>query len=295
MAAAIDTKPGGCPHSTGHPCHIKRPSIGFLSSRTSGIGGGTGIQNLGTPTTMDVDYSNIGNITKKSDVSASTWTYDAVKKHAVRTAGSNTFNYDPEDANDADNADDGNMRTRNGASVTWFSHNNPNVIGGSGGASSTFAYDPLRQRVKQTAVSASGTETTRYIGGLLEKVCTAASCTPTNTQYRHYVPTPNGIVGLYTRRTSGTLEDTFYFTQDHLGSIDSITNATGAVQVRLSFDAFGKRRNAAGWSGLVPGSDYVLKCPRSIEQPIRRAAPQERGHHHVGIENDPHRLLRLFF
>ena len=258
---------------------------GLLSSRSSGVGGGTGIQNLtyqwslggnlterkdvrqsnlsetftydaldrldvvklNTVTTMDVDYNNIGNITKKTDVSASTWTYHGTKKHAVTAAGTNAFAYD---------ADDGNMQTRNGSNVTWFSHNYPDVINGSGGASSTFAYDPLRQRVKHTTTGTAGNETTRYIGGLLEKVCTAP-CSASDMQYRHYIPTPNGVVGVYTRRASGTLEDTFYFTKDHLGSIDSITNATGAEQVRLSYDAFGKRRNAAGWSGSVPGADMT--------------------------------------
>ncbi len=297
------------------------PLTGLLGSRSSGPGGGTGIQNLAyqwslsgklterkdvrqgnltetftydsldrldvvklnTVTKMDVDYSNIGNITKKSDVSASTWTYDTVKKHALRTAGTgNTYGYDPDDLpvppvdgdpNNADNTDDGNMRRRDSSDITWFSHNYPNAINGSGGVSSTFAYDPLRQRVKQTAVYTSGTETTRYIGGLLEKVCTGATCNSTNTQYRHYIPTPNGLVGLYTRRTSGTLEDTFYFTKDHLGSIDSITNASAAVQVRLSYDAFGKRRNEAGWSGGVPAVDMT-----AIANTTRRGYT---GHEHL--------------
>jgi RHS repeat-associated protein len=39
---------------------------------------------------------------------------------------------------------------------------------------------------------------------------------------------------------------TRYFHTDHLGSVDTITNETGAVAQRLSYDAFGKRRNANG-------------------------------------------------
>ena len=62
----------------------------------------------------------------------------------------------------------------------------------------------------------------------------------------------------YTRRATGTpLEDTFYFTHDHLGSIDSVTNQSAVMQVRLSFDALGKRRNEAGWSGAVPSGDWT--------------------------------------
>jgi RHS repeat-associated protein len=42
------------------------------------------------------------------------------------------------------------------------------------------------------------------------------------------------------------LEISRYFHTDHLGSVDTITNETGAVVQRLSYDAFGKRRNANG-------------------------------------------------
>ena len=37
-----------------------------------------------------------------------------------------------------------------------------------------------------------------------------------------------------------------YFHTDHLGSVDTITDETGAVAQRLSYDAWGKRRNANG-------------------------------------------------
>jgi hypothetical protein len=53
------------------------------------------------------------------------------------------------------------------------------------------------------------------------------------------------------------LEDTFYFTHDHLGSIDTVSTASGAVQVRLSYDAFGARRKEAGWNGAVPSADWT--------------------------------------
>jgi hypothetical protein len=42
--------------------------------------------------------------------------------------------------------------------------------------------------------------------------------------------------------------DTRYLHKDHLGSVDTITDEFGAVVLRLSFDAFGKRRGSA-WSG----------------------------------------------
>ena len=64
------------------------------------------------------------------------------------------------------------------------------------------------------------------------------------------------VVAIYNRRDDAT-EDTIYFTKDHLGSIDSITNQAQAVQVRLSYGTFGKRRNEAGWWGPVPIADLT--------------------------------------
>ena len=254
------------------------PLTGLIDYRQSGPGGGTSIQNLaydwdlngnltqrqdqrqtlteaftydalnrldtvtlnGTPT-LDIDYDLIGNITKKSDVSASTWTYHATKRHAVTaTGGGPTYGYDA----------NGNVSSKSGSTISWYSFNLPNVINGSG-VSSQFWYGPGRERIKQVANFTSGSETTHYIGGLMEKLVSA-----TNTHYKHYIAAPSGLIATYTRRVSGTpLEDTFYFTHDHLGSIDSVTNQSGAVQVRLSFDAFGKRRKEAGWSGAVPSGD----------------------------------------
>ena len=48
---------------------------------------------------------------------------------------------------------------------------------------------------------------------------------------------------------SNSVNDTRYLHKDHLGSVDVITNESGSVVERLSYDAFGKRRNATSWSG----------------------------------------------
>jgi RHS repeat-associated protein len=50
-------------------------------------------------------------------------------------------------------------------------------------------------------------------------------------------------VALYTTRTTG-INDTRYFHPDHLNSIDTITDELGNVVERLSYDAYGKRRQA---------------------------------------------------
>ncbi|MBX5462131.1 MAG: hypothetical protein IRZ28_13715 [Steroidobacteraceae bacterium] len=112
-------------------------------------------------------------------------------------------------------------------------------------------YGPERNRWKQVATASGLTETTLYVGGILEKVTLLGV-----TSWKHYISGPSGPVAMYTRKSDGT-QSTYYFTKDHLGSTDSITDASGTVQVRLSYHAFGKRRKEAGWSGSVTTSEWL--------------------------------------
>jgi RHS repeat-associated protein len=252
------------------------PLTGEIEYRQSGVGGGTSLQNLdytwdnnGNLTqrrdlrqstlaenffydaldrldyttgasSLDFTYDLIGNITNKSDVGS--YTYHATKKHAVTAAGSLSFGYDA----------NGNVTSRSGQSVTWYSYNLPNTMNGPSSNSSQFFYTPERARWKQQASYAGTNETTIYVGGLLEKVTRGS-----NVSWRHLICTPSGTVAQYTRRNFSTPELTHYFTHDHLGSIDSVTNASGGVEVRLSFGAFGQRRGEAGWTGNPTAGDWT--------------------------------------
>ena len=54
-----------------------------------------------------------------------------------------------------------------------------------------------------------------------------------------------GVVGMHVENSDETVA-TRYFHKDHLGSIAVITDESGAVLERLSYDAWGKRRHADG-------------------------------------------------
>jgi hypothetical protein len=99
------------------------------------------------------------------------YTYHGTKIHAVTAAGGLSFSYDA----------NGNLTTRSGASVTWYASNQPQTIS-NGSYSSTFEYGPNRHYWKQTATYSNGTETTRYVGGLLEIVQG-----PSVTSWRHQI------------------------------------------------------------------------------------------------------------
>jgi RHS repeat-associated protein len=192
-------------------------------------------------TTLTMTYNDIGNITNKSDVG--TYTYPAsgatsVRPHALSAVGSNTYTYDA----------DGNMITRTGAAVTWSTYNYPLTINQAGGNYSTFYYGADRNKYRETSQDGTVTEDRIYIAGLYEKTTRG-----TDTEYRHYV-IANGKAVAIVKRSATTGNANYYLHEAHLGSMDVITNQTGGVVVRLSYDAWGQRRGS-NWTGAPSASD----------------------------------------
>ena len=128
---------------------------------------------------LKLDYDLIGNITSRSDVGS--YGYDPIRKHAVTAAGSNSFAYDA----------NGNVITRNGATLGWASYDLPTSLL-AGGNSASFAYAPDRSRWRQVATTAGVTATTIYVAGILEKVTK-----PTLTLWKHTVIGPTGLGAVY--------------------------------------------------------------------------------------------------
>jgi RHS repeat-associated protein len=203
-----------------------------------------GVQNL------DVALNAIGNITSKTVVGAYDYTtaqagcsyYAHPQPRAVRKTGASTvYCYDK----------NGNMTKRAGSNISYTSYNLPSVIN-SGSNSSTISYGAYRNRYKQVAVTSGVTETTIYVGGLLEKATKSGV-----TEYRHLIQGGNGLAAIHTRRTSGSpLSETFYVHNDHLGSPELITKQNGTARVRLSFGGYGERRDK-DWDGAVPSGDMT--------------------------------------
>ena len=217
------------------------------------------LNGVATPN-LDMTYDAIGNITAKAEgASSSSYTYTTqqagctynfthAQPHAVRKVGTTVYCYD----------ENGNMVKRGGSNITWFSYNLPNRID-HGSNYAQFFYGTDRSRYKQIAFTASGgvlpagTETTLYVRGLFERVTKPSGV----IEYKNYVLAGNSPVAIRTLRSNGA-NDTRYLHKDHLGNVDTVTNEAASVVLRLSYDAFGKRRNPAGWSGAVPGSDWTL-------------------------------------
>ena len=185
----------------------------------------TGSTLNGTANLTMTYYAN-GNINTRWETGGPTltYTYHPTKVHAV-TATSNGWAYQY-DAN-------GSVTLKNSNAVTWFASNKPQSIS-NGSYSSTFDYGPAGNYFKQVATYSNGTETSLYIGGLLEIVSNSSTGI---TAWRHQIKAGGRTVAVYSRGSNGA-QNTIYPLQDHLGSTDAITDSTGAVIVRESFAAF---------------------------------------------------------
>jgi RHS repeat-associated protein len=185
-------------------------------------------------------YDQMGNITKKSDVASTNWTYDTTHIHQVRVAGSNSYTYDA----------NGNMLTYQGGAspIHWNSANYPTLLT-FGGSTDTISYNQNRDRYYQQFVTGSGTETTYYAGGLLEKV------TQTNgtVAWRNYVYAGNTPVAIVSRQNSATTLS--YILKDHMGSVAGFLDSSGGPQVNESFRPFGVERSPTDWTSNTSGAD----------------------------------------
>jgi RHS repeat-associated protein len=188
---------------------------------------------------LTMTYAPNGNVLTKTLTGTGAYSYNyayhATKLHAVASlTGSASLAYSY-DAN-------GNLTNRAGTTLSWFASNLPKAITKNSQNSSTFQYAPHGQRWRHAYKTGNVTYTHIYVGRLLEKVTQGSA-----VDWKHYVHAEGQIVALYSRKSSGT-NTLSYLLQDHLGSTDAITASSGAVTVKESFDAFGKRRGTA-WSG----------------------------------------------
>lgn len=132
----------------------------------------------------------------------------------------------------------GNMVTKGGKNIAYYAFNKPKDIQAPNSVYTTLTYDANFHRVKKSVGSSS---TAIYIGKLYEKKAVTGSV----TTHMHHIYAGNILVGTYHKVSNGNTY-TRYFHTDHLGSVEVITNETGGVVQRLSYDAWGKRRNPNG-------------------------------------------------
>ena len=221
-----------------------------------------------------VRYDALGNITYKSGVGHYSYGAGDAGPHAVTTAGSHTYTYDG----------NGNRLTGAGRTLTYTAFNKVNSIV-KGTTTTSFVYGPDRARTKRTdtVVTGSGTSTTTtlYLGNVEQVIAPDGSYT-----FKRYITAGVLVTQACNHRHKRTGEAVQYLLYDHLGSLDVITDAAGAVAQDMSFDAWGQRRargrldraGAAAPDGHEPRPHHPVRVHRPRDARCARHHPHERAH-----------------
>jgi uncharacterized protein RhaS with RHS repeats len=173
-------------------------------------------------------YDALGNLLSKSDVGNYAYPLaGSALPHAVMSisggAVSTSFTYDP----------NGNQTSGLGRSITYTSYNKPSSIT-QGSSTLFFSDDTDHQRFKQVApegttlyFDAFGVHTELFVSG--------------TSRWYDFIGSGGSMLGVRVLNADSSVT-TRYFHTDNLGSIAVITNESGNVVERNSYDAWGKRR-----------------------------------------------------
>jgi RHS repeat-associated protein len=196
-----------------------------------------------------IAYDDLGNITSKSDActaGACTYSYGSGAGPHALTSISGTVNgvVNPTYSYDAN----GNMTSGAGRTVSYTSFNMAESIV-EGTTADCFTYDTEHQRVKMEGRESSCTgtlnNTTYYLNDPASGAMSEKFVAGSTTTWRDYIMADGHMVAERFKVVGGSTS-LRYFVLDHLGSVAAITDEAGTVTERLSYDAWGKRRNADG-------------------------------------------------
>jgi len=200
------------------------------------------------------DYDVLGSITNKSDHGIP-YNYSMVNagRHAVTSVvtpapGSQTLNYTYNQNGNQINASLPDGQTRQISSLTFDLPGEIKIANSA--VNHKFRYGPGRARYVQEANDGSVITYTDYVG---EMYVNKTQGTGTDEEHRHYLAANGQRIGVLIDTKVGTTatKQFKFFHLDHLGSITSITDKQGTTFniEGLSYDAFGKRRDASSWNG----------------------------------------------
>lgn len=229
------------------------PTSGLLTKAISGpTAGSATLQN------QSYLYDSLGNVIQRQQTLASNsltenFIYDAdnrVKSSQLINGSTTTTNLQVSynaDGSIAQKMETGGTDTPVAYTPQWTSFNYPRVITATlptgQSESATFDYGPDRQRWRMVYTEGSASETTEYIGGMMEKVSSSSS-----TQYRYYIQGADGLAAIVASAGSGS-PAVNYALEDQESSIATLLTSAGTAAANESFTAYGNRREASTWSG----------------------------------------------
>ena len=214
--------------------------------------------------TQNFAYDALGNITSKANVGTYAYPesgFGSTRPHAVSSITGNvagltnpSFSYDG----------NGNLLNGLNRAYTWSAADQPVTIeklsNGQAVQRTEFLYGPDHERVRQIVRTMSGGQpqamvnTVVYAGAIEKEIDVEKGVT--------IIRTSLGADGYVEERIAGTAIDANtagtrngrLFLKDHLGSVIGIVDEAGQLQQRMSYDAWGRRRNVDGsddsWGSL---------------------------------------------
>jgi RHS repeat-associated protein len=185
------------------------------------------------PCNQGVTYKDNGNIDAKSD--AGQYAYDPDHPHAAQFVGDSEYGYDHV----------GNQTTRPSLTVEYTPFDLPSKYTTSDGVETFLEYDGEQTRVRKTTKF----DETLYFGDY-ERVTHAGL-----VEHRYSVRSDERVVAIVTRKSQdpvGSPGTRAYLHVDHVGSVEKLTDASGTILERRSYDAFGAKRNPDWTSNVAP-------------------------------------------
>lgn len=200
-------------------------------------------------------YDAIGNLVNKSDVGVYNYpSVGASRPHAVtRIKGSRAaaYSYDDNGGLISTVYENGDIR-----SLDYSAFGLPTTVRGKAGGQAyqyQYTYNAEHERIKLTTTRTDGTYTSIYLhpsghGMLLyeeERQPGEVS------EHKHYIQAGSELIGVYVTKSKyvgSEQPEMRYYHRDHLGSIAAVTNPSGAMIERFSYEPFGQRRFPKGGS-----------------------------------------------
>lgn len=220
---------------------------------------------------ITVTYNALGNIVSRSDVGTYTYNSSGSQPHAVVSISGprgNRYAYDAA----------GNRITSNSGRVNYSSAGKPiSIINGK--SEQVFLIDPSGQRYEERTYQNKALKERKVFGAPLFEHIEAGA----NSRDVHYIQGGDGVIAVVTLEEnaklaslpdgilgrsalvgskqsagldgspgtlSGLQKTVWYLHNDHLGSIQTITDENGTIVEISSFDSWGRRRDPTTWSDV---------------------------------------------
>jgi len=192
------------------------------------------------PCNQSITYAANGSIETKSDVG--TYTYDLVHPHAVHFTGTgggtSAYSYD----------NVGNQVEQPDLKIEYTPFDLPKKYTSKLNFDETLLeYDGDQNRVRKTRPTI---DDTLYFGDY-EQVRHLSA--PGSVESRYSVRSDERVVAVVTLTSLDPTAKRAYLHVDHLGSTEKVTDASGTILERRSYDAFGAKRNP-DWTQTTPPS-----------------------------------------